>query len=197
MTLFHHVAHGTWSGLSPFSFSFWTTGGATTLASQGYWHTALGLLWAQIEDQYTNGVAITLSNTYAVTEATGRAFEKAVSTETLLGTDGVGALLPPQLAVVVSLRTGTLASRGLTGRTYLPGPSTSGLNTGELAAPNDYAAGAGALFTSLQADGLTPVLYQRKTHTTKQLTQYAIGNLLDTQRRRRDVLVETYTTGTI
>lgn len=195
MALFRHVAHGLWNSLAPFSFTLWTTGSDDVATTQGYWHTALGLFWAQATPQYTADVTITESATYLVTEATGLATEKDVDTEALAGTDGAGALLPPQLAIVVSLRTGLLASRGLSGRIYLPATSTTGITDGELnaGATTDLTDGLTAMFNSLKAHQV-PVLYQRKTHTTKTLVSYAVGNVLDTQRRRRDSLTETRTT---
>lgn len=192
MALFKHTAHGLWNAVAPWSFSLWSTGGDSVADTQGYWHTALAAFWAQVTAKYTAGVTVTQSATYEVTTATGYATAKDSDTEALAGTDGAGALLPPQLAVVVSLYTGVLASRGLSGRVYLPAPSTTGMTAGVVNAGTvtDLRDGMTDLFTSLKAHQV-PVLYQRKTHTTKALTQFAVGQVFDTQRRRRDALTET------
>lgn len=195
MSLFRHVASGTWNALAPFSFTLWTTGPDDTATTQGYWHTALGLGWAQWAPQYSSDVAISESSTYLVTQATGHATEKDTDSEALAGSAAAGELLPPQCSIVVSLRTGLLASRGLTGRIFLPGPTPASLTNGllEAAAITDFTDGLTAMFNSIKAHQV-PVLYQRKTFAVKTLSSYNVGNVLDTQRRRRDALIETRTT---
>jgi hypothetical protein len=49
-----------------------------------------------------------------------------------------------------------------------------------------------AFFDSLNTDGLTPVVRNRTGHISTTVTSARIGDVIDTQRRRRNKLTETY-----
>lgn len=121
------------------------------------------------------------------------------SAEAVLAAPDAGSAelaLPPQCAVVLSLRTGLSGAR-YRGRMYLPGPGASGVtsvgrlqssvqealalrmhdfmsawNTAHSAMPVGVASGMGGFVTTV--------------------TQLQVGNIVDTQRRRRDALPEGY-----
>lgn len=111
-----------------------------------------------------------------------------------------GAMLPPQCAIVVSHLTLGAGSRNR-GRAYLPAVAASGLTTagritstvrGEL-----LTAYAGWL-TSLDAAGSQPiVLSEVGGGAVSFITSVRIGDVIDTQRRRRGSLAESYASATI
>lgn len=111
----------------------------------------------------------------------------------------------PQDALVISLRTDTPGARGR-GRTYWPAIG-AGLNATfnlQLPTPQEVADGAKALYkligdqinAELAANSLaaTVELAVRSgaDHLSRQVNRLQVGNVLDTQRRRRDALVESY-----
>lgn len=109
-------------------------------------------------------------------------------------------MLPPQCAIVVSHLTLGAGSRNR-GRAYLPAVAASGLTTagritstvrGEL-----LTAYAGWL-TSLDAAGSQPiVLSEVGGGAVSFITSVRIGDVIDTQRRRRGSLAESYASATI
>jgi hypothetical protein len=125
--------------------------------------------------------------------ATGQILSTAVGSGTLVGTSGSGPL-PPQIAVCVSLRTAFSGAR-FRGRFYLPSPVTSTLaTTGRLATTN-VATFATALSSAFAAalSGVPLsflVIYSRVGRSTSPVLTLDVGDVFDTQRRRRDKLVE-------
>lgn len=110
------------------------------------------------------------------------------------GTGASGTAMPNQLATTVTLRS-DLAGRSHRGRFYLP-PLQFGAVTTLGRLDTDTAA---AMLTSLQnaytagqdATGVwAAVIYSRKLHTTTAVVRVEIGDVFDTQRRRRDKLIE-------
>jgi hypothetical protein len=114
--------------------------------------------------------------------------------------------LPPQTAMVISLRSTTPGSKGR-GRLYWPATG-AGLNTSTLRLANPTpAAAASAAATYLDAiatalkEGLEPspslidydlCVVSPTTGTKTRITRVEVGDVLDVQRRRRDRLVEAY-----
>jgi len=199
MALYQHVCYGHWGTTLDWSFTLHSQGSLSTGDAETAWSGAIGDLWTDITGLYTSDVTIYDTATYGVDQTTGRATAKSETAQTLAGTDSTGVLLPPQLAVVCSLRTGVLASRAERGRFYMPGPASDALDTGVLATATvgTYITGLGAMFSAMTGAGLSPAIYSRSAHTVKLVTEYDVGNVLDTQRRRRDKLTETRSTGTI
>jgi hypothetical protein len=121
----------------------------------------------------------------------------------LLGTST--ATKTPQDAMVLSLRTSTPGARGR-GRMYWPAVGAALNATFQLTTPTpaDAAAGAKVLLQAIntamdgvyisQASALRVALSVRSgtDHVCRDVTSIQVGSVLDTQRRRRDVLPETY-----
>lgn len=128
--------------------------------------------------------------------------------EGLLGTPVTGggsASKTPQDAVVFSLRTSTPGPRGR-GRMYFPavgaslsaafqltGPSPAGIAADAKTWLNAIGSQMNAYFASISSV-LTVVLSVRSQtdHVCRNVNQIQVGAVLDTQRRRRDSLPETY-----
>lgn len=133
--------------------------------------------------------------------AVGGITAQAVST--VDGVDGTGTVAhPPQVAMVFSGRTG-LAGGSRRGRNYWPALGQS-LNavTARVSLTDRLALVAAWIdFVAAMADAadqgvLTgPVVYSPTLDLVTPVTSYQVGDVLDTQRRRRDALVEVYTSG--
>lgn len=115
----------------------------------------------------------------------------------------------PQDAVVLSLRTSTPGARGR-GRLYWPaqGASLSSVFQMTTPTPANTAGGAKTWLQAInsamdgvyiaQASALRVALSVRSVtdHVCRDVTSIQVGSILDTQRRRRDALPETYSTVT-
>jgi hypothetical protein len=148
---------------------------------------------------------------------TGYRLEGRDEDESLLGvSEGLyGAPVPGlgtysktnQAAMVISLRTSTPGARGR-GRLYWPAVGASASSTtGRLSNPttSDIANGASALLELISSiidanAGVFPwtdvILGVRSLsdHQTRTVTRLQVGDIIDTQRRRRDTLPENYLT---
>lgn len=116
-----------------------------------------------------------------------------------------GAMMPPQCSTVVSLRTSQTGRRGR-GRFFLPPMTAAAVTTGatngtlQAAAQASCATAAKTLLEALQYDGVNPLYgpHVRAIVTGSPYNAYAgvssvrIGNVIDTQQRRRRSLPETY-----
>lgn len=114
---------------------------------------------------------------------------------------------PNQSAVVLSLRTAGVGARAR-GRMYWPAiASTLSTTTGRIASPTNTAtAEAGAQYLKLIADAIgvtltgvdtwNPVVFSRVSNTSRIVNAVWVGDVLDTQRRRRDNLPENYARNT-
>lgn len=109
--------------------------------------------------------------------------------------------IPAQSAVVVSLRTNTPGASGR-GRLYWPAIGAQLGGTLRLSTPTASAtvdafktyltAMNSALATAFPLIGFNLAVRSRTTHTTPHVTSLRVGNVIDTQRRRRDSLPEAY-----
>ena len=108
---------------------------------------------------------------------------------------------PAQCAIVFSLRTDTPGGSGR-GRVYWPNIAGS-ITTQLRITPTDqtsYLAGMAtylhamesALATAFPTIGFDLAVRSRTTHSTPHVNKIQIGNVIDTQRRRRDKMVEDY-----
>jgi len=114
----------------------------------------------------------------------------------------------PQLTTVLSLRSGFTLGGGNRGRMYLPHFSMSGLTASPFTDPGQAQSLAdhsvtmiNAWTTAINAD-TTAVLFpaimsQTGAGSGKGVTEVRVGNVTDTQRRRRAQLNETYFTATL
>lgn len=197
MALYAHVAKGTWNSVS-WSFTLHTTGSLSVGDANAGWAGAVGDWWDTYKAYCTADVVLTDASTATIDQPTGKQISRAETALTVAGTDDTGVLLPPQLAVVCSLRS-SLATRAGRGRMYWPGPASDALTDGVLGATPlaTFVTAGSALFSALSSASLEPVLYSRTTHTTQAITSFNVGNVLDTQRRRRDKLVESRTSAVV
>lgn len=109
--------------------------------------------------------------------------------------------LPMQAAVVISLRTDTPGARGR-GRLYWPALGTTLDSTVRMPAVDmtallsqmqTYFKGMeSALESAFSPIGFNLAVRSRVASTTPHVTRLQVGNVVDTQRRRRDKLVESY-----
>lgn len=199
MAIFRHVASGTYPGES-WSFTLHTEGTIALTAAQAAWASAIGTLWTGALDGLVNeNVVLTEVSTASLDPVTGGQISRLSDDVSLPGDQETG-VLPPQVSVVVSLRT-ALATRAGRGRIYLPpfdvvtvAPTTGRVGSTSVATVVSSVEG---FLGSLVDDDLTPVIYSRANRSGQNITRFDVGNVFDTQRRRRDKLIEVRTQGTI
>jgi len=115
---------------------------------------------------------------------------------------GIGTMTnPPQTALVASIRTDTPGASGR-GRLYWPsltsvigtdGRVTAGVSGPFLTDMKAYLLGIRSdLATAFPTIGFDLSVRSKTTHTTPHAVRIQVGNVLDTQRRRRDNLPESY-----
>lgn len=111
----------------------------------------------------------------------------------------INTVLPPQCSMVVTLRT-ALAGASFRGRMYVPTMVVAAITTlGRFAAANVTQV-LGAVKAAFDAEIVaagTPVVYSRHLRTTTAVTQLEIGDVVDTQRKRRDKLIESRQTAAV
>lgn len=119
---------------------------------------------------------------------------------------GTGTLrLPPQSAMVISVRTDTPGASGR-GRLYWPALGATLDVSGRMFTPtpatllNDFKTYLNGirndLATAFPTIGFDLAVRSKTTHTTPHAVRLQVGNVVDTQRRRRDNLAESYATTT-
>lgn len=103
-----------------------------------------------------------------------------------------GLLLPNQIAVVTSLRTG-IPGRAARGRMYWPVNATPALTTGffSAACATDLANGLATAFGTFNSQGFGKIsVCSPRTSAMHEVTQVRVDKVFDTQRRRRDKLID-------
>jgi len=119
----------------------------------------------------------------------------------ILGT-AEGLSLPSECAEVVSLISDHAGGRGR-GRMYLPALAASQLGTAGtiyVDAVNGIADQFEAFFENLNADVLMPgavSVYSGVDDVLREVVQIKVGNIFDSQRRRRNSIIESYVTRAI
>lgn len=109
----------------------------------------------------------------------------------------------PQSSIVFSLRSGLTIGRANYGRMYLPhtrptltagGPFVAGATCDAIAAAGvTFITALSTIINAATTDALVPCLMSSVgSGTTKAIANVQVGNVIDTQRRRRNKLVETY-----
>jgi len=172
----------------------------TTDEAASTWSDALNLMWNgvaapadSIKQLFTTRLAIDLSFAVQLSDADGHQVQKVENTETLTGTS-VDNDMPPQVAVAVSLRTGTPTRKGR-GRFFLPSPSVvagAADGTVDSAAQDAMSVAAAAALTLLNTAGYQPIVFHRDTVSGTDVLFVRVGSVFDTQRRRRNRVVESY-----
>lgn len=197
MALYRHIAAGTFPG-EVWTFSVHTTGSLPVDTAADTWETATGApFWTAMAPHICADVEMTRATTVTLDEATGVQLQRRDREVTRPGTS-VAACLPYQVTPVVSLRTDDASRRGR-GRFYAPSLAVDTQDGGRMTATvqADLAAAAAAMLQALAAAGLTPVLLSRDTMVTREVISVDVGDVLDTQRRRRGALIETRVSETL
>jgi len=193
MALYRFVASGTTPG-ETFSFTMHAEGTLSTGDAATAFADALTAAWgAGMDDVTTADVDLTLASAATIDPATDGQITRV---EVVLALTGVGAgeMLPFQCATVVSLLTASATRHGR-GRFYLPPLAALVLDGGRISAASLAVLDTAwtAFFSSLNGDNITPVVRNRTGHVSTTVTSARIGDVIDTQRRRRNKLTETYT----
>jgi hypothetical protein len=201
VTFYHHSGSGAIGGETWVINLHTNDLGAGNLAGANTaWTAALNSLWTDTGagtgwgPRCNAGTTLTLAKTASLNSLTGKQVAVTQATLALAGT-AAGISTPPQCAVTVSLRT-ALATRAGRGRFYMPPPAVTFVIAGGLLASADRDALSTAAMHALQGlvtAGYIPVVYHRSTHSGDNITSVDVGNVFDTQRRRRDKLIEART----
>lgn len=198
MTLFRHRVTGTFGGGDEWSFGLYSEGALSTPAAQNAWVAGLTAFWSvELAARISTDVSMADASTATIDETTGRQLTRVEEQVAHVGTNA-GASLPYQVASVISLRT-NLATRAGRGRMYAAPLAVSETAASRLtsAAQADLADSAAALMVSLTSAGLTPVIFHRSASSgvpafsTTPIVSLDVGDVFDTQRRRRNKLIET------
>lgn len=193
MALYRHTLLGAYTG-EIWTFRVHSDGNVSLAAAQSAWSSGIGAFGSVA---YLGDLPATCSFTEITTAeldpVTGGQLTKASDPRSEVGTSAAAGL-PMQIAPVVSLRTLDASRRGR-GRFYAPSPAVDTQAEGRMTttARGNLADSAEAMFNALQAAGLTPVLYGGAGATPLNLTSLDVGDVVDTQRRRRNKLIESRT----
>lgn len=190
MALFHHRIVGTTPGES-WSLGVYTTGEGTLAAAQTTWGDAVAALWTgALDSVITADVHVVETTTASIASASGTQISRLSDDVSLSGV-AAGEMLPYQCASAVSWRS-DLATRAGRGRIYLPPLAASVLDAGRLSAGavTTIVGAVEDFWGALNTGGLQLVLYSRTAFTTQVVTKADVGNVIDTQRRRRNKLIE-------
>lgn len=190
MALFRHTVKGVFPG-EVWTFGIHTLGSVTVDAAQSAWAAAVDAFWStELAAIYCDDVVIQSVVTAELSQPTGRQITRRETQVSHPGTS-TAACLPFQCAPVVSLRT-ALATRAGRGRFYAPSPAVDQQAAGKLitTAQSALLNSTVAMFTALTGAGLSGVLYSRSTTQTQEITSVDVGDVIDTQRRRRNKLIE-------
>ena len=192
MALYRHRLEGTFPG-EVWSFGLYTDSNLSVAASQSAFMTGITNMWADWAPLICADVSTTRAVTVELDPATGKQLTGAEDTRADVGTSAA-TCLPFQCAPVVSLRTATLSRAGR-GRFYAPSLAVDQVSAGRMltAARDSLADGALALVQGLTSAGGNVVIYHRALGTTTPVTSLDVGDVIDTQRRRRNQLVEART----
>ena len=204
MALYLLRASGRWGTAETFNFGIHATSSAATAAVAGTWAQALTEAWSgagtpagALNAAYATTTEIEQATAALLTQTSGQQTARADVDVSLPGTSAEDSL-PPQCAVVVSLRT-EVANRTGRGRFYLPAPAVNACTAGLInpAIQQNIVNAWTRAFAALDSGGITPVLFSRTTFVNTTITSFNVGNVFDTQRRRRNQLVENRISGTV
>jgi hypothetical protein len=171
------------------------------------WQTFFTATGNSINYQFkTTGVKLALVNTDGHDDLAH--IVTSMYTSPIAGAE-TGSGHPPQIALVASLIAGTAKGVGHRGRMYLPGVAAPMDTTGHITTsyPASIATTLATFFSTVNSSFDSPgtVINASKGGTgfnlappiNRSITDVNVGNVYDTQRRRRNALVETYSTHTV
>lgn len=162
--------------------------------------TNAAVFWAD----YSRLVAVRIAGV----DTTGVEFDPAKLWEDTTPAAGDNNQIIPQASVVVSLRSGSSVGSGNFGRMYLPHTelqlaanaprSSTGFTDAFVIAAQTFLAGVQTDIDSAITAAVNPmIMTQVVGGTSKRVNQVAIGDVVDTQRRRRNQLPEVYSFATV
>ena len=197
MTVFRHRAVGTFGNGELWTFGIYSEGSGTVDAAESSWDDGVTAFFSTaLAARIASSVTTLTTSTASIDETTGHQITRRELVNTSGGTSTAESL-PYQVTPVVGLRT-QLATRAGRGRFYAPSLAVDQIAGGRMlpAARSDLADAAAAMLGELMTGGLVPVIFHRTQSpsaglfTTTQITSIDVGDVLDTQRRRRNKLVE-------
>jgi len=197
VALFRHVVQGVFPG-EVWTFGIHTQGSITIDAASSAFTTAFASFWStELAAVYCTDVQVQALITAELTQATGKQITRREATVSHVGTNAT-ACLPFQCAPVVTQRI-ALAQKGRISRFYAPSPAVDQQSAGRLITTAQTALrdSTVAMYNALTSAGLEGVLYSRKTFDVQPITQISVGDVIDTQRRRRNKLIENRITGNV
>lgn len=114
------------------------------------------------------------------------------------GSSTASSQLPPQLAVVMSLRTGARGPGGR-GRMYLPITGGGLLSNGKITSVNQttLSAAGKAFLEAIHAIGPLPAVVNQRVQRYSSIDRVEIGDMMDVQRKRRNKFDESYVTAAL
>lgn len=172
--------------------SWWLTTGSFSGFISAY-EANTAAYWNTMNDYYADTVAWTETVYADCDPATGVLLSTASETGPGAGVD-TNPELPPQCSVVLSIRT-PFAGPSARGRSYLPAPSTVGLTQlGRLSATfcNALVGAEDALITATNSAANSDIgVWSRKNLAFLAADRIQVGDVIDTQRSRRNDLTET------
>lgn len=193
MALFRHVISGSTPG-ETWSYTMHTEANVSTGDANDSLAAAVTAAYgAGLATVTSPDVVTTLASTAGIDPATDGQMTRVESVLSLAGA-AVEEMLPFQCATTISLIT-AVANRHGRGRFYLPPLSAGVLDGGRLSAATVSSLDTAftAFFAELTTDGHTLVVRNRTGHVSTPVTEARVGDVIDTQRRRRNKLTETYT----
>ena len=197
VTVFRHRAVGRFGDGETWTFGIYSEGTGGIDAAETAWDNAVTAFFStELAARISDTVTTLSTSTASIDETTGRQITRRELTNTSGGTS-TSPSLPYQVTPVVSLRT-SLATRAGRGRFYVPSLAVDQVADGRMLpdAQSDLADSAVAMMDALGTGGLVPVIFHRtdspgvSQFSTTQVTMIDVGDVLDTQRRRRNKLVE-------
>jgi len=197
MPTYELIHRGTLHGAESWAYGCAVTGSGTLAQAATAASDAAAAMFAvtDFDDQFDDGIAwVDILVNQIPDGGAGPVIDSQVEVFADAGTTTSGST-PNQCAICVSKVTGFAGSRNR-GRMYMPPPAKAAtLDNGRLssAARTALAAGLTAWKNSLIGDGFTPVLVSRSDNANIVITTLRIGDVVDTQRSRRNSLAEAYT----
>lgn len=195
MAIYRLTASGTLPN-ETFNFGLHVDGSGGDAAGAAHaFNLALTAMWQDVTDGievvFPSTVTVLAAHAAELSPTTGKQVDAAQESVSLPGTDA-GTMLPHECAVAVSTHAAA-ANRKDQGRFYLPPPSVAQVTDGLLeSTPRArLLAGSVILINDLQGSGFTPVIYH-PDGTSDAIVQLRVGNVIDSQRRRRNKLIEAY-----